>query len=178
MALFAHVVGGVFLYAGELPVRARRLDTNEVVDPARWLEACGFYDVASFDPAAIPGLTAGQRDQLAVDVAAASVRQGHRDVLVGKVHTLVDLARDRNWDWIDKYCHGTVKDFPFVLEQSPNAGIDWPALSAFGEAEVLRLGVSLCLVENIRIALAVDMIVDVLADLIDGTDVDPGVGDR
>lgn len=173
MALFAHIVNGTFLYAGDLPVRASRLDTYEIVDPARWLEACGYYDVTTFDPATIPGLTVAQRAQLTADVAAAVVRRGSRQGFVGKVHNLVDIARDKNWDWVDKYCHGEVANIPFVVEQSPSAGANWAALSAADKAEALRLGVSYALVENIRLSLAVGLIADVLAALIDAADLAP-----
>jgi hypothetical protein len=92
-----------------------------------------------------------------------------RDGIVDKVHNVGDLIRAVNWDWLDHYCHEQVAQIQFVRDQSPNAGANdpaWGSLTTFAKAEALQLGVSYALVENLRMAQALDLIVDVLADLI------------
>jgi hypothetical protein len=168
--LWAHIVDGVLVSVGDLPAAARRLDTGELVydlggEGAKWLRATGYFDADTVDPAI---LTADQDkiETLESDLAAARDARDDRSAFVDKVHALTSLARDANWDWIDGYCHGTVADIQFVQEQSPTAGADWGALSTFDKAERLRLGVSLALVENIRISQAIDLVLDKLAELI------------
>jgi hypothetical protein len=56
-----------------------------------------------------------------------------------------------------------------VLAQSPNAGTAppaWGTLTTSDKAEALRLGVSLALVETIRMSQAIDLMLDKLQAII------------
>lgn len=111
----------------------------------------------------------GGRTQAAVEAKVAALQaewttRAVKAQLVAKIHALTDLARDQNWDWIDVDCDPTVALYPMVREQSPNAGAVWGTRTTFDKAERLRFGVSLLMVDMIRVTQAIDLLLDVVAD--------------
>jgi hypothetical protein len=87
---------------GALPLKARRLDTGEEVDPRDWLRATGYYDVETVTLADMPaGLTAEQQ-QAAIDaVQAARVRLEVRRHWVEDTIQAWALAKDAGQDHLD-----------------------------------------------------------------------------
>lgn len=178
MSLFVRIVDGAVEPGsiGPLPESSTRLDTLEPVHDlggagAKWQRAAGWYDVATLDLGTL-GLTPEQREAIADELDAATTRHDKRTDLDDKVHNATSLARDKNWDWIDAYCHGEVAQVPFVQAQSPNAGALWGGLTTFEKAEALRLGVSWALAELIRVSQALDLVFDALEQPIVTSDVD------
>lgn len=102
MALFIRVVDGEVESVGPLPVRARRLDTGQVVDPADWLRACGYYDVETATLADLPpGLTAEQREAIIAAVVEARNRLDTRRQWVEDTVAAWALAKSAGQDHLD-----------------------------------------------------------------------------
>lgn len=114
----------------------------------------------------VGGATVAERTANVAQLKALWALRASRDAVVDKIHNLNDLVRSVNWDWLDANCDPNVALIQFVREQSPNAGLAWGSLTAFAKVEALQKGVSYALVENLRMAQALDLLVDVVADLI------------
>lgn len=170
--LYAHIVGGELISVGPLPVRAVRLDTLEVVNPADWLEATGYYEIESLrdNPDQVEA-TAEQKDAIRAGIIAALERRQRRQGASTRLVNAANLAKDVFWDWLDAYCDPSV--VPLLDGASQTAGSQWGPLTVGGKAEALRLGQSYASLWAIRTADALLLLDDVLREVISTTDVDP-----
>ena len=163
MALFGFIRDGVLEDVGQLPTSAVRLDTGQEIQGLnginrKWAQACGWYDLTNpADVALIPGTIVAQ---LAPVIAEEIAKQQARRNFVVDIRHAAALAKESNWDWLDRFSG-------IPIEGSPNAGIDWPTLSTGEKAEALRIGLSRALFQNIKLADVLLLMIRVLADLID-----------
>lgn len=169
VTLYGRVVDGVLVQVGDLPSASIRLSTNQIIydlagSGAKWQTDCGWFDLAVVDPTVLTSDPVKQA-QLVLDIAAAQAGEDGRSAFLDRVRTTLDMARDSNWDWIDRYCHGAVANIPFIRDQSPDAGAVWGTLLQNDKAEAVRLGASLALAENIRLAQLCRTLMDLLAQL-------------
>lgn len=175
MPLYARIVDGVLQSVGGLPLSARRMDTGHMVfgdQILARLEACRLYDLDTVNADALTDDPV-KRATLKAAIVAARARALRRDQFADNVTTRAGLARETNWDWIDKYCNTQVASTPFVSGQSPNAGQNWGSPTAAEAAAILRLGVSYAMVEGIQFATAIEMLAEAVASLLQAVDIDP-----
>lgn len=151
MAQYAHIVDGVLLSIGELPLYARRLDTNELLGPGQVrerLEATGYYPV-TVDPARITDDPV-KREALREALTSAWQQRQNR-IAIG------NMSVTANSDWIEAY--------GLQGGQFPNAGLQWPTGGTVSvlidRVNILRQGVNLALRElNLVIPVLIDMLAD------------------
>jgi hypothetical protein len=87
---------------GPLPVRARRHDTGELVNPADWLRACGYYDVETATVDDLPAsLTAEQRTTIIAAVVASRNKLAARRFWIADTFQAWALAKDVGQDYLD-----------------------------------------------------------------------------
>lgn len=169
--LYAFIPEKVVVRVGLLPEAAVRLDTGQTVYDLNgsnigWARACGWFDIDHPEALDDLGLTAEERDQIVTDVQAAIARLGRRQDAVQQVRDAAGIAKDFAYDWLDLYSS-------VPIEGSPNAGYAWGPLTANQKAEVLRTANTRLAQWAIRTADAQILLMDVLGELIDGTDVEP-----
>lgn len=100
--LFIRVVDGEVESVGALPVRARRLDTGEWVDPRDRLAACGYFDVEAVTLADLPvGLTPQQRQAIISAVQDARDRLEARRFWLEDTATAWALVKNKGPDYLD-----------------------------------------------------------------------------
>lgn len=167
MTLFVRIVDGAVESIGALPVRARRLDTGELVNPADRLKACGFFDVAAVTLADLPAdLTPQQRQAIIGVVQEVRQRRQRRADFLEDLRADAGAFKSQAWDWLDRF--GTPP-----VPGSPNAGVDWGPLSQANKAEALRAGETWGFRGLIAVVDTVLLMIDALAPLLDAADFDP-----
>lgn len=176
MTLYGKIVDGELVEVGDLPQSAVRLSTNEVINDLpntgrRWMTDAGWFDLETVDPLELIDDPA-KREALTAGIAAALSASSGRRASIDRVRDVIALALDKNWQWIDLYCHPLVAQVGFIAAQSPMAGSTWAALSATDKAEALRLGVSLAMAEIVRLAQGQTSVLDLLERFIE---LDPSI---
>lgn len=150
--LYAHIVNGVLLDVGELPIGgARRHDTNEWVVGDEFLsrlKATGYFPL-DVDPAT---LTTDPDKREALRTALTNAWQQWQNRIVA-----ANISITSNSEWIDAY--------GLQGGQFPNAGLEWPSGGTLSvliqRVDVLRQGVNLALRElNLIIPVLVDMLAE------------------
>jgi hypothetical protein len=104
MSLWVRIVDGAATF-GPLPSAAVRLDTLQPVNlltAPQWAEACGYFNVDTVTLADLPpGLTTEQRDQIVADVLEARARQEQRRNVIADLRLLAGQANDKGSDYLD-----------------------------------------------------------------------------
>jgi hypothetical protein len=152
MTLYAHIVGGVLVSVGDLPVEgARRLDTNQWVVGDEFLsrlKATGYFPL-DVDPATVTDDPLRQ-EVLAAALLAAQAGDTTREEFAALIDDTIGAIKASSWDFIDAYS-------PVPVPGSQDPGLEWPegALSLGLLAQriaVLRLEATRTAIQKIKIA--------------------------
>jgi hypothetical protein len=166
VSLWAHIVDGVLMGVGELPLYARRLDTLELLGPgevAERAEACGFYPL-DVDPGRVTD-DPTKRQALIAALAGAQVEGDSRGRFVDAIQDAIGSIKASSWDFIDSYS-------PIPVPGSQDPGLNWPegALTLGLLAQriaILRTEATRTAIQKIKTANALDVLLTVVSRLLD-----------